>query len=324
MVKIKGSKSEIDWDRLQKTTHIAVHFLDNVIDMCRYPLAEIEEMTEGNRKIGLGVMGFADLLIQLKVPYSSKKALALGEKVMRFITNEGRKASIDLSKLRGAFPNFPGSIYDKKGIRVRNATVTTIAPTGTISIIAGCSSGIEPLFAISFIRKNILGGEAEIVEVNPYFEKIAKERKFYSKDLMREVAEKGSLQKIEKIPEDIRKLFVTALDIPYDMHVKMQAAFQKYIDNAVSKTINMPYEANSEDVEKAYRLAYDLGCKGITIYRYGSRQAQVLYYGGKEKRKLETGGVQKLEKCPECGVNITFESGCAVCKNCGYSYCKIS
>ncbi len=323
MVKTKGKKAEIDWDRLKKTTYTAVHFLDNVIDMCRYPLLEIEEMVTVNRKIGLGVMGFADMLIQLGIPYSSKKALALGEKVMKFITEEGRKASVELAKIRGVFPNFVDSVWDKKGLRVRNSTITTIAPTGTISIIAGCSSGVEPLFAISFIRRNILGGEAEIVEVNPFFEKIARERKFYSKDLMREVAEKGSIQKIEKIPEDVRKLFVTALDIPYDIHVKMQAAWQRYTDNAVSKTINMPYESTAEDVEKAYKLAYDLGCKGITIYRYGSRQAQVLYYGGKEKRKLERGGPQKLEKCPECGADLTFEDGCAVCKNCGYSYCKV-
>ena len=323
MIKTKVKGIEIDWDNLKKTTHNAVHFLDNVIDMCRFPLPEIEEMVSANRKIGLGVMGWADMLIQLGIPYNSKKALALGEKVMKFITEEGRKASVELAKIRGVFPNFVDSVWDKKGFRVRNSTITTIAPTGTISIIAGCSSGVEPLFAISFIRRGILGGEAEIVEVNPFFEKIAKERKFYSKDLMREVAEKGSIQKIEKIPEDVRKLFVTALDIPYDMHVKMQAAFQKSIDNAVSKTINMPYESTAEDVDKAYKLAYDLGCKGITIYRYGSRQAQVLYYGGKEKRKLERGGPQKLEKCPECGANITFENGCAVCKNCGYSYCKV-
>lgn len=324
MIKVKNKKTEIDWEKLRKVVHTAVHFLDNVIDMCRFPLPEIEDLVSANRKIGLGVMGWADMLIQLGIPYNSKRALILAEKIMKFITEEGRKASVELAKIRGIFPNFTGSVWDKKKIRVRNATITTIAPTGTISIIAGCSSGIEPLFALSFVRRNILGGEAEIVEVNPFFEKIARERKFYSKDLMREIAEKGSIQKIEGIPEDVKKLFVTALDIPYDIHIKMQAAFQKYTDNAVSKTINMPFESTPEDIEKAYKLAYDLKCKGVTIYRYGSRQTQVLYYGGKGKRKLERGKPRKLEKCPECGGKLTFEDGCAVCKNCGYSYCSVS
>ncbi|MFQ6055822.1 MAG: adenosylcobalamin-dependent ribonucleoside-diphosphate reductase, partial [Methanosarcinales archaeon] len=265
---------EIDWYKLRGIVHNAVHFLDNVIDLNKYPIDEIEEMTKINRKIGLGVMGFADMLIQLGIPYDSEKAIKTAEKVMKFISKEAKKASIELAKERRAFPNFRKSIYKKK---IRNATITTIAPTGTISIIAGCSSGIEPLFAISFVR-NVMEG-TQLLEVNPLFEKIAKEKGFYSTELMMKIAKKGSIKNIKEIPKNIRKLFVTAHDISPEYHVKIQAAFQKYTDNAVSKTVNLPHTATIDEVKKVFLLAYKLKCKGVTVYRYGSKKEQVLNIG---------------------------------------------
>ncbi|HHH78090.1 MAG TPA: vitamin B12-dependent ribonucleotide reductase [Thermoplasmatales archaeon] len=274
---------KIDFDKLRDVTWKSVHFLDNVVDMNKYPLDKIAEMTKGNRKIGLGVMGFADMLIQMGIPYNSEEGLDIARKVMSFIQQEGRKASIELGKKRGSFPNFKGSVWDGKYEAIRNATVTTIAPTGSISIISGCSSGIEPLFAITFIR-NILDKDDRLVEVNPYFEKIAKERGFYSDELMKKIAaNKGSVQGIKEVPEDVQRIFTTALDITPEWHIKMQAAFQEYTDNATSKTVNFREEATKEDVRKVYMLAYELGCKGVTVYRYGSREDQVLTTGEKKK-----------------------------------------
>ncbi|MHA1865447.1 MAG: adenosylcobalamin-dependent ribonucleoside-diphosphate reductase [Candidatus Heimdallarchaeaceae archaeon] len=270
-------ENKIDWEKLRKTVHVAVHFLDNVIDANYFPLKEIERITKANRKIGLGVMGWAELLIRLKIPYDSEKAIKLAEKVMKFITNEARKESEELGLRRGSFSNFEKSIHYGKYKAMRNATVTTIAPTGSISIIAGCSSGIEPLFAISFMR-NVLEG-TRLFEVNPLFERIAKEKGFYSGKLLEEIAKTGSIQKIKEIPKDIRRIFKTALDIKPEWHVKMQAAFQKHVDNAVSKTINLPNKATKNDVRKAFELAYKLKCKGITVYRYGCKPQQVLYIG---------------------------------------------
>ncbi|MBI5599412.1 MAG: vitamin B12-dependent ribonucleotide reductase [Deltaproteobacteria bacterium] len=276
---------EIDWKRLERVTGEAVHFLDNVIDMNRYIIHQIEKMTRGNRKIGLGVMGFSDMLIRLGIPYNSEEALATAEKVMGFIQEKGREASVELARGRGPFPNFRGSVYDaeKSSAReVRNATVTTIAPTGTISIIAGCSSGIEPLFAVAF-KRNVMEG-TELLEVNPLFEEMAKERGFYSPELMKKIAESGGVHDIPEVPEDVKRVFVTAHDISPEWHIRMQAAFQKYTDNAVSKTVNFPHEASKEDVAKVYFLAHRLGCKGVTVYRDGSREGQVLTRGNDKKK----------------------------------------
>lgn len=273
----------VDWKKLRETVHNAVHFLDNVIEANNYPLQQIHEMTHANRKIGLGVMGWADMLILLGIPYSSDEAVKLGKKVMKFINDEGHLASQELGRKRGSFPNFKGSIFDKKGApQQRNATITTIAPTGTISIIANASSGVEPLFAVSYIRtvmdKNVL------VEVNPIFEKIAKRRGFYSEELMKKIAEHGTVQDIAEIPADVRAVFVTSHEIAPEYHIQMQAAFQLYTDNAVSKTVNFSNSATIEDVEKVYMLAYETGCKGVTIYRDGSRDEQVLSTGKKEEQ----------------------------------------
>jgi len=293
----------VNWKRLRETVRNAVHFLDNVIDANRFPLKKIEEMTKANRKIGLGVMGFADMLIKLGIPYNSKKALRLAEKIMKFVTDEARKKSVELGEERGSFPNFDKSVWKDKYHAMRNATVTTIAPTGSISIIAGCSSGIEPLFAVSFIR-NVLGG-TRLFEINALFERMAKERGFYSARLLEEIAKTGSVQGLSEVPEDVKKVFVTALDISPEWHVRMQAAFQKYTDNAVSKTVNMPFEAKVEDVREVFELAWKLKCKGVTVFRYGSKPEQVLYIGEvktKEKRfvaaESEYAGGCPTKTCP--------------------------
>ena len=279
--------NELDWEKLRKVTRTAVHFLDNVIDVNRYPVPEIGEVTRANRKIGLGVMGFADMLIRLGVPYDSEEALAMGEKVMKFVSDEATKKSVEIGEKRGAFPNFEGSIWEKKGYKtIRNSTVTTVAPTGTISIIAGCSGGIEPIFAVAFVR-NVMEG-TRLLEIQSTFEELAKERGFYSGDLMLEIAKTGSIQNIGEIPRDVRRIFVTALDIEPEWHVRMQAGFQKYVDNAVSKTVNLPPDATVEDVRRVYLMAYKLKCKGITVYRYGSKREQVLYVGPLLTKEMAT------------------------------------
>jgi ribonucleoside-diphosphate reductase alpha chain len=281
---VKSGK--IDWDRLRKVIQLSVHFLDNVIEVNAYPLQQISDMTRSNRKIGLGVMGWADLLIMLGISYCSDEAITLGEKVMKFINDEGHAYSRELATIRGAFPNFTGSIYDRPGKEsIRNATVTTIAPTGTISIIAGASSGVEPLFAVSFVRQVM--DNNKLIEINPTFEAIARKRGFYSEELMEKIAEHGTVADLPEVPEDVRDIFVTAHDITPEYHIRMQAAFQRHTDNAVSKTVNFPNSATFEDVDKVYRLAYESGCKGVTIYRDGSRDIQVLSTGKKEEQLPE-------------------------------------
>ncbi|MCL0102465.1 vitamin B12-dependent ribonucleotide reductase [Dehalococcoidia bacterium] len=298
----------IDWEKLARVVKTAVRFLDNVIDMNKFPLPEIEETTKSTRKIGLGVMGFADMLIRLGIPYDSQEALKTGKSIMEFVEKEATAASVELARERGVFPAFEGSIYDKrKAPRVRNATRTTIAPTGTLSIIANCSSGIEPLFALSYFR-NILDGD-KLVEVNPLFEEIAKKEGILSDELMKALAEQGKVRGIEGIPEWVQQVFVTSHDISPEWHVRMQAAFQRHTNNAVSKTINFPHEATREDVARAYMLAYKEGCKGITIYRDRSREAQVLAIG-KEKRPEEKGMVPRQRPDATFGVTEKMTTGC--------------
>jgi ribonucleoside-diphosphate reductase alpha chain len=265
----------VNWDKLGRLVKDGVQFLDGIIDANRYPLPEIDHITRANRKIGLGVMGLAEALIMLGIPYASEAALTFGEEVMRFISEEAIKKSVELGRVRGSFPNFKGSRWHERGLdAMRNATVTTVAPTGTISIIAGASSGIEPLFAIAYIRR-VLDG-SELMEVNGLFVERAKNDGCYSEAMMEEVARKGSLADVGGVPDEVKKLFLTAFDIEPEWHVRMQAAFQKHTDNAVSKTINLPSDATVEDVRGTYELAYGLGCKGITVFRYGSKSEQTL------------------------------------------------
>ena len=284
-VALRENGPEVDWDGLGDVVHRSVRFLDDVIEVNEYPLPKIAELARGNRKIGLGVMGWADMLIKMSVAYDSDEAVALGEKVMGFIQAEARAASQKLAEERGAFPNFEGSIYDTpEGNKMRNATVTTIAPTGTLSIIANCSSGVEPLFAVSYVR-TVMDND-RLIEVNPIFEDIAVKQGFYSRELMQLIADHGSVEGIDEVPGDIQRIFRTAHDIAPDWHIRMQAAFQKHTDNAVSKTVNFANEASVEDVRHVYDLAYELGVKGVTIYRDGSKEGQVLTTG----KTAKTGG----------------------------------
>ena len=272
------TKGDINFNRLRKTVHNAVHFLDNVIELNNYPLSEIARMSQGIRKIGLGVMGFADMLIQLGIPYDSEEAVATAGTVMSAIREASRKASAKLAQKRGNFEYYKGSIFDAPQTPyMRNATTTTIAPTGTISIIAGASSGIEPIFAVAHIRR-VLDGKA-LPEIHPLFLKIARREGFYSKKLAEEIAQVGSVQGLAEVPEHVQQLFKTSHEIAPEWHVQIQAAFQQHTDNAVSKTVNFPGDATREDVEAVYLAAYQQGCKGVTIYRDGSRDKQVLNIG---------------------------------------------
>jgi ribonucleoside-diphosphate reductase alpha chain len=296
----------INWDKLRKTVYTSVHFLDNVIDVNKYPLPEIERNTKANRKIGLGVMGFADLLVKLNIPYDSKEGIGTAESIMKFIQKEAQEASQKLAEERGVFPNYQKSIYRKKGVKLRNATTTTIAPTGSISMIANCSSGIEPFFSLVYY-KEVLGGE-KLLYVNEEFEKIARQKKFYSPGLLRNIANnRGSCRRIAKVPPEVQDVFVISFDISSEDHIKMQAAFQKYTDSAVSKTVNFPTEAAQEDVKKSYLLAYRLGCKGITVYRDQSREEQVYSTGRpKEKDRLLPRPRAKVVS----GITIETRTGC--------------
>jgi ribonucleoside-diphosphate reductase alpha chain len=332
----------VDYDRLKKVVALGVHFLDNIIDVSEFPIPQIAQITRQNRKIGLGVMGWADLLILLGVPYDSEEALSLGEEVMSFISREAFAASVELAKQRGPFPRwFQESIYKsdgkqhERGLRSqeprRNATVTTVAPTGTISLIANCSSGIEPIYSIAYRR---LSFESErMAFVHPLFEQYAREHGFYSEELMQRLAQKGSVRDLPQVPDEAKQVFVTTHEIGPERHVRMQAAFQKHIDAAVSKTINFPNSATVDDVKRSYLLAYDLGCKGITVYRDGSRERQVLSTNPSEMMEPATLAAASLEQmqrpdnqmlaknlCPDCGSFLQHNGGCLYC-TCGFSVC---
>jgi len=341
---------DIDYERLKTVARLAVHFLDNVIDVSEYPIAEIEKITKLNRKIGLGVMGWADLLVLLGIPYDSEEALELGEDVMEFISRESLEASADLAKKRGPFPRwFQESIYggensEESDLRFepepwkgpvlrkrRNATVTTVAPTGTLSLIADCSSGIEPIYSIAYRR---LSFEHESLNfVHPLFERYARNHGFYSEELITTVSEAQGLGRVKAVPPEAARVFVTSHEITPEWHVRMQAAFQKHIDAAVSKTINFPSSATIDDVRNAYLLAHKLGCKGITVYRDGSREKQVLSTNPEDMQEpltlAKAGQFESLRPenlllarniCPDCGETLRQNGGCLYC-TCGYSVC---
>ena len=324
MVVHTSDKPCIDYDKLAQTIRQAARFLDDVIEVNQFPLPEIENMTKTTRKIGLGVMGFADMLIQLRIAYDSEQGLATAEEIARFISEEADKASMELGQERGVFPAFKGSVYDRPdGPRFRNASRTTIAPTGSLSIIANCSSGIEPLFALSYVR-HILEGE-EFVEVNPYFEQAAKKGGFYSAELMKQLAEGKRLRDLEAVPEDIKTVFVTSHDISPEWHVRMQAAFQKFTDSAVSKTVNFPHEAKPEDVAKVYLMAHRERLKGITIYRDRSRASQVLTIGeGDKKTEGPAPSRTDVKLAPRRRPKVTRGVTERVNTGCGYIYVTVN
>ncbi len=317
MVKDDGKQKSIDYEKLSKTIGLGIRFLDNVIDVNQFPLPEIEEMTRNTRKVGLGVMGFADLLLQLNIPYNSDEAIKKAEEIMHFLSDTANIESEKLGKERGLFPAFSGSIYDAKNstLKPRNASRTTIAPTGTLSIIAGCSSGIEPLFALCYER-HILDG-AELLEINPYFEDVAKKQEFYSDELMQQLAAGKKLGEMDNVPAQVKKVFVTSHDISPEWHVKMQAAFQKYTDSAVSKTVNLPHEATPDDVSNIYMMAYKLGLKGLTIYRDRSRASQVLNLGQKKEEVTEKRTPRHRPKVTK-GITERVNTGC------GYIYITVN
>ncbi len=323
--KMVTEDKKIDWDRLADRIEKAVHFLDNVIDMNVYPIKKIEEMTKSNRKIGLGVMGFADILLMLGIKYDSEEAIALAEKITKFILDTSRSASEKLAQERAAFPNFKGSIFDIPGAKpLRNATLTTIAPTGTLSIIANSSSGIEPVFAITYIR-NIMDN-TKLIEAHPYFQQVAKERGFYTPELMNLIAQKGTIRGVPEVPEDVQQLFVTAHDIEPIWHIRMQAAFQKYTNNAVSKTVNLPREATIEDVKTIYMLAYKSGCKGVTIYRDKSREEQVLNKPSdqEEGQKKAADSAAKIKIIPRPRPQVIVGTTTKIATGCGNLYITIN
>jgi ribonucleoside-diphosphate reductase alpha chain len=305
---------KIKWDRLKYVTRLAVRFLDNVIDVNKYPIDEIAQTTRKTRKIGLGIMGYANMLLKLKIRYDSEEALELADEIMSFIKKESQRASQTLAKKRGVFPAWEGSTWEEKGIKIRNAALNTIAPTGTLSFIAQTSPGIEPIFAIAFVR-NVLDGQ-KLIDANPVFEKIAKERGFHSKELMEKIAEGTDLKDLDEVPEDIKNIFITSHDIKPEAHIKTQATFQKHIDAGISKTINFPNSATKKDVEEAYLMADRLGLKGMTIYRDGSREKQVMEKGKKKEEKQKKEGVKptkakkeaKPRKRPDSLIGYTYKT----------------
>lgn len=337
------TKGEINWKRLRKVVRLAVKFLDNVIDACDYPLDEITEMSRKTRKVGLGVMGWADMLFKLGIAYDTQEAVNLAKRLAAFIEKEAREESVKLGKMRGSFSAFAGSSWEKKYPAMRNSTITTIAPTGTISILASCSSGIEPVFALSFTRRNILDiGKTELVEFNNELESQLKKlvtSKSKRKKILNEVVKIGSCQDVDGVPEIVRRVFVTSHDIDWKWHVRMQAAWQSNVDSAVSKTVNLARKATISDVSDAYKMAYKTGCMGITIYRDKSRSQQVLNLGIKDaksaKEASRLNGEDKQHEhepeivmngergiCPECKATMVYQDGCATCPQCAYSYCS--
>ena len=357
MVKEQDGEFVVNWDLLENTVRTAMRFLDNVIVVNNYPLPQISEMVQNNRKIGLGVMGWADMLMQMGIAYNSEEGTSLATDVMSFIDYVSKTESVELAKERGCFNNFKGSVYedsnyfskkftgktshkvndkmwaqldkDVQKYGLRNATTTCIAPTGTISMIAGASGGIEPLFGLVFSRL-IMDG-TELLEVNPVFEKYMKTHGLYTENLMNKIAKCGSVAHIEELPDEVKRIFVTAHDISPYWHVKMQAAFQQFTDNAVSKTVNFIESATREDIKKTYILAYKNNLKGITVYRNNSRQFQPMNLE-KAKKTIEIKPIEpskdynptgeiKTVKCPECGAEIKMAEGCFICLNCGYSGC---
>ncbi|MFA7673208.1 MAG: vitamin B12-dependent ribonucleotide reductase [Clostridia bacterium] len=324
---LKEDSSDFDYDKLKKCIIKAVHFLDNVIDVNNYPNEKIEKNSRATRKVGLGIMGWADSLYALGIPYNSEKAIELGYNIMKFVNDESKKASMSLAEIKGVFPAYDKSIYREKDIKIRNATTTTIAPTGTLSIIAGVSSGIEPVFAISYTR-NVMD-HTELPEVNPIFEQVAKERGFYSTELMKKIAQKGSLQKVEEVPDDVKAVFVTSHDIDPQWHIRMQAAFQENVDNAVSKTVNLRNEATVSDVREIFMQAYAMGCKGVTIYRDGSRDQQVLNIGTENAKdthheagvlprprpRITTGLTEKVKTgCGNLYITVNYDENGEICE----------
>jgi ribonucleoside-diphosphate reductase alpha chain len=301
MLRKEGEEWKLDWAKLEKTVDASIRFLDNIIDVGHYPLPEIRAIVSGNRKIGLGVMGFADVLLKLNLRYGSEESLAFAKQLIAFINKKAVAASAMISESRGDFPNIDKSIHSRGR---RNATVLSIAPTGTISMIAGCSSGIEPLYAISYV-KHVMDG-THLREVHPYFLELLRRQDKFSEDLEDALTRAHSVASLNSIPESIRRIFVTAYDVPPEDHVRIQSVFQTEVDNAVSKTINLPMDSTPNEVRKIYDLAHRLGCKGITVYREGSKPGQVITLA--EGPKV----------CPDCGSSLRYESGSFVCEACGY------
>ncbi len=319
---VKKDGSDLDWPKLKNLVHDGIHYLDNVIDVCEYPIPEIGEMSRTTRKIGLGVMGWADMLVALGISYQTQEAVDLGGKLSKFIQDEARQASVILGEKRGSFPGFVGSKWETQYPAMRNSTVNTVSPTGTTSIIANCSSSIEPIFALAYVRKNLLDlDKTTMYEVNQEFERIAKERGFYSKELMQKIGEKGGVQHLDEVPDDVKEIFVIAHDVPWEWHIRMQAAWQKHVDSAVSKTINMPSDVIPEDVANAFKMAFDTGCKGITIYRDKSKSKQVLNIAGSQEKTDNQDEGAASNGCPECGAEMQMQDGCKTCPECSYSYC---
>ncbi len=311
---------KLDEKKLEKVVRIAVRMLDNVVDLSDFPVERVNNTFRGNRRLGLGVMGFADLLYLLGIPYNSEEGFKMGEHVMKIINETAHDESQKLAKEKGVFPNFKLSIYADKKIKMRNAALTTVAPTGTISMVFDVASGMEPYFALVYY-KQVMGGK-NLYYVNKHLERVLKERGIYSEELITKISETGSVQNMKEIPKDIRDTFVVAMDISAEDHIRMQAAFQKYTDNAISKTCNFPHDATQTEVMKGYLLAWKLGCKGVTVYRNGSREEQVLNLVSKDVKK-EPSDSGYSDICPECGGKLEIKEGCATCASCAYSYCSI-